>query len=110
MLIESVVVGLRLKAFQTIDAQALIALTLSEQPRFTIPGQATAVFPKSLSPDSISVNPLAGAFLLLDFTLLAVLDPVQRPVPSSFIHHVLSGAALPWPSSCQARIMTVVGS
>ncbi|KAI1192594.1 hypothetical protein F5X97DRAFT_75535 [Nemania serpens] len=81
------VAGVSLKAFQTIDAQVLLALTLSSQPKFAILSQATAVFPKSSSSDSSD-----KALLLLDMVLVAEIDPLHGSIvcagqftPRSFI-------------------------
>ncbi|KAI8722383.1 hypothetical protein NCS52_00382000 [Fusarium sp. LHS14.1] len=61
------VAGVGFKAFQTVDAQALIALTLADEPKFAVMAQATAIFPKGKSLDR--------AFLVLDIVISAEIDP-----------------------------------
>ncbi|KAM6535497.1 hypothetical protein FALCPG4_005055 [Fusarium falciforme] len=61
------VAGVGFKAFQTVDAQALVALTLADEPKFAVMAQATAVFPKGKSRDR--------AFLVLDIVISAEIDP-----------------------------------
>ncbi|KAI8681739.1 hypothetical protein NCS55_00426800 [Fusarium keratoplasticum] len=61
------VAGVGFKAFQTVDAQALVALTLADEPKFAVMAQATAVFPKGKSQDR--------AFLVLDIVISAEIDP-----------------------------------
>ncbi|KAL6413187.1 hypothetical protein AUP68_02688 [Ilyonectria robusta] len=82
------VAGVGLRAFQMIDAQVLIALTLSEQPKFAVLAQATAIFPKS-APSQDALN---KAFLFLDIVLYAEVDPLHGTIfasgeltPRSFI-------------------------
>ncbi|KAJ3466985.1 hypothetical protein MRS44_004549 [Fusarium solani] len=61
------VAGVGFKAFQTVDAQALVALTLADEPKFAVMAQATAIFPKGKSRDR--------AFLVLDIVISAEIDP-----------------------------------
>lgn len=61
------VAGVGFKAFQTVDAQALVALTLADEPKFAVMAQATAVFPKGKTRDR--------AFLVLDIVISAEIDP-----------------------------------
>lgn len=84
--------GIGLKAFQTIDAQILLSLALSSEPKFTVLAQATAVFPRSLEIDPNAQDPLANAFLVLDIVLRADIDPFHGSIlaageltPKSFI-------------------------
>ncbi|KAH7122092.1 hypothetical protein B0J13DRAFT_680245 [Dactylonectria estremocensis] len=76
--------GVSLKAFQTVDAQVLIALTLADEPKFAVIAQATAVFPKGQSQDR--------AFLVLDTVISAEIDLLHSTIlvageltPRSFI-------------------------
>ncbi|KAH7018960.1 hypothetical protein EDB80DRAFT_886738 [Ilyonectria destructans] len=78
--------GVGLKGFQTVDALVLIALTLSEEPKFMVLAQATAVFPKSAGKSQ------ECAFLVLDIVLCAEIDPLHGTIfvageltPRSFI-------------------------
>lgn len=88
--IANVAPGVGIKAFQLIDATAIIALDLSSEPRFGIVAQATAVFPKKLK--SGGGDPLEHAFLVLDLSITATVDPAHGLVtaggeltPRSFI-------------------------
>ncbi|KAH6949436.1 hypothetical protein DER45DRAFT_544800 [Fusarium avenaceum] len=76
--------GVGFKAFQTVDAQVLIALTLADEPKFAILAQATAVFPKGKSQER--------AFLVLDIDIASEIDPLHGTIlvageltPKSFI-------------------------
>ncbi|KAK3376171.1 hypothetical protein B0T24DRAFT_572789 [Lasiosphaeria ovina] len=90
------VAGLGLKAFQTVDAQAVFALTLGAEPKFAVLATAMAVFPKvpkgvgGGSPD----NPFPHAFLVVDIAVSCVIDPFHGTVivtgeltPLSFVLH-----------------------
>lgn len=83
------VAGVGFKAFQTVDGQVLIALTLSDEPKFAVLAQATAVFPKSAAPTG---DPLEHALLVLDIVIYADIDPLHGTIlcggeltPRSFI-------------------------
>ncbi|KAJ4030770.1 hypothetical protein NW761_013349 [Fusarium oxysporum] len=76
--------GVGFKAFQTIDSQILVALTMADEPKFAVIGQATAVFPKGKSLDK--------AFLVLDIVIASEIDPTHGTIlvageltPRSFI-------------------------
>lgn len=76
--------GVGFKAFQTIDSQVLVALTMTDEPKFAVIGQATAVFPKG--------KPLDKAFLVLDISIASEIDPMHGTIlvageltPRSFI-------------------------
>ncbi|KAF5980594.1 hypothetical protein FCOIX_4735 [Fusarium coicis] len=76
--------GVGFKASQTIDSQVLVALTMADEPKFAVIGQATAVFPKGKSLDK--------AFLVLDIVIASEIDPFHGTIlaageltPRSFI-------------------------
>ncbi|KAK0713177.1 hypothetical protein B0T26DRAFT_753316 [Lasiosphaeria miniovina] len=88
--------GLHLKAFQLVDVKALLAVTLSAEPKFAILAEARAVFPKNLKVDDEKekADPLAHAFLVVDLAMEAVVDPLHGTVlvlgqlmPPSFVLH-----------------------
>ncbi|KAK3389650.1 hypothetical protein B0H63DRAFT_445832 [Podospora didyma] len=60
------IAGLGLRAFQSVDAQAIFALDLSSEPKFSIIAQATAVFPKNPTAKASEVD---KAFLVLELGL-----------------------------------------
>ena len=66
------VAGIGFKAFQTVDAQVVLALSLSEQPKFAVLAQASAVFPKSLP--VTGDDPLEHALLVIDIVMRAEVD------------------------------------
>ncbi|KAF2147997.1 hypothetical protein K461DRAFT_324960 [Myriangium duriaei CBS 260.36] len=68
--------GLGVKAFQVIEGQAILTLDLSDQPKFGLVADTTAVFPKQLNQGGSS-NSTEGAFLVLDLGMVAVVDPAQ---------------------------------
>lgn len=83
------VAGLGFKAFQTIDGQILVAMALSDEPKFSVLAQATAIFPKSAASGGDS---LEHALLVLDIVMGADIDPVHGTIvcggkltPRSFI-------------------------
>jgi len=86
------VAGVAIKAFQVLDINAIFCLELSAEPKFGIVASATAIFPRKLAIDSIATNPFEHAFLVLDFGMVATVDPTHGLVlaagqltPLSFI-------------------------
>lgn len=79
--------GVGLKASQTVDSQVIFALTLSEETKFAVLAQPTALFPRSVA----SQGPLKSAFLVVDIMLYAeienFMEPCLRRPRSFFLHH-----------------------
>ncbi len=81
-----------MKAFQLVEVEALLAVTLSAEPKFAILAEARAVFPKNLKADENKADPLAHAFLVIDLAMEAVVDPLHGTIlvlgqlmPPSFV-------------------------
>ncbi|RFU79632.1 hypothetical protein TARUN_2605 [Trichoderma arundinaceum] len=86
------VAGLGIKAFQSLEGQAIFAMTLNDRPKFTVLATATPMFPKPPKGVGSSKKPFRNAFVVVDIALSCVIDPFHGTViatgeltPVSFI-------------------------